>query len=83
MGDRVRLLNTTRWFEGPSNPIWDGTQGKVLGTVFAVGSAVHVNWDNGGTNAYDNADSDLALGSPNTDEDAFAKMADDFYRGLS
>lgn len=63
IGDRVKLLSSTEYDDSDVNPVWGGSQGKILGTVEAMDSGlmgIHVRWDNGTKNGGYSQGKDLA-----------------------
>ncbi len=55
-GDRV-ILTSPRHGEGPSNPVWNGKLGQVIGKVDSVHrDNVSVVWNNGHQNSYAHSD---------------------------
>ena len=60
IGDRVKYVSRS-YGDGPSNPLWGGIYGEILGTIVNIvntrGSLpLKVNWDNGNHNGYDEKD---------------------------
>lgn len=62
VGDRVILLEHTKWNKGENNPSED-TEYFCEGTVTGAypGGGIEVNWDNGRNNSYVEKDGDLEL----------------------
>ena len=61
VGDRVALVSKT-YDDSPSNPIWGGDEGKILGTIIEkTGNLCTVKWDNGRTNWYNLSTGDLKV----------------------
>ena len=54
VGGRVVFFNNSHGYsEGSSNPLWNGTQGKVVGTITNIrGRTADVVWDNGQSNDF-------------------------------
>lgn len=61
VGDRVILLEHTKWIKGDNNPSED-TEYFCEGTVTSsYGGCLEVDWDNGRNNSYNERDGDLEL----------------------
>lgn len=52
VGMRV-IYASGHYGDSPSNPLWGGSQGYIVGTIDAAGRNIEVMWDNGIRNGYD------------------------------
>ena len=60
VGDRVKLSSLhSSWNDSPNNPLWEGSQGKVVGTIISTSKKfkddlynIRVRWDNNTINSY-------------------------------
>ena len=60
VGDRVKYVSGN-FGDGPSNPLWNGKYGRILGTVVYItnittGLPYKVEWDNNTYNGYNEHD---------------------------
>lgn len=51
VGNKVRYTSNS-WEDCNNNPLWGGSQGQVVGTIYEINDWIRVNWDNGESNAY-------------------------------
>ena len=70
VGNKVKLVQTD-YGDTPSNPIWNGTYGCIVGVIESIdSSSIEVDWENGEHNGYFNSDLRHVVGEWNEENNS-------------